>query len=87
MRRRNFLKSTLTLGGAAAATTGLAACSTVDDRFDAVCAANDPLLLDLLSGNVYALDDFQGSGGKSRFGSLPLADFPLLVAERSELDL
>ncbi len=47
----------------------------------------DPVLLDLLAGNVYAVENFQSSGGKSRFGSLPLADYPLLISERSELDL
>jgi hypothetical protein len=47
----------------------------------------DPVLLDLLAGDVYALEDFQSSGGKSRFGSLPLADFPLVIAERSEIIL
>ena len=41
----------------------------------------------LLAGDVYALEDFQSSGGKSRFGSLPLADFPLVIAERSEIIL
>ena len=48
---------------------------------------NDPVLLDLLAGNVYVLEDFQSSGGKSRFGSLPLADYPLLISERSEVVL
>jgi hypothetical protein len=47
----------------------------------------DPVLLDLLTGNAYALGDFQSSGGKSRFGSLPLADYPLLISERSEVVL
>lgn len=47
----------------------------------------DPVLLDLLTGNVYAVKDFQGSGGKSRFGILPLADYPLVIAERSEIVL
>jgi hypothetical protein len=48
---------------------------------------NDPVLLDLLTGSVYDPGDFQGSGGKSRFGSLPLADYPLLISERSEVTL
>jgi hypothetical protein len=40
-----------------------------------------------LTGNVYAVEDFQSSGGKTRFGSLPLADYPLLISERNEVVL
>ncbi len=47
----------------------------------------DPVLLDLLTGYTYALDDVQRSNGKTRFGSLPLADYPLLITERREVDL
>ena len=47
----------------------------------------DPVLLDLLAGNVYALEGFQSSAGKSRFGRLPLADYPLVITERSEITL
>ena len=45
MKRRNFLKSTLTLGGVAAASAGLASGATDDDQGDAFCAAIDPLLI------------------------------------------
>jgi hypothetical protein len=46
-----------------------------------------PVLLDLLTGNVYTLDDFQNAVGSSRFGRLPLADYPLVISERSEIAL
>ena len=47
----------------------------------------DPVLLDLLQGNIYALPDFQSSAGNARFGGLPLADYPLVIAERNEIVL
>jgi hypothetical protein len=47
----------------------------------------DPILLDLLTGNVYALEDFESTDGESRFGRLPLADYPLVIAERNEIVL
>ena len=47
----------------------------------------DPVLLDLLTGSVYAVDDYQSSGGKTHFGSLPLADYPLIISERNEVVL
>jgi hypothetical protein len=45
----------------------------------------EPVLLDLLSGEVYAVDEFQSSGGSTLFGRLPLADYPLIIAERGEI--
>ena len=47
----------------------------------------DPMLLDLVTGSTYALDDFESSGGKTQFGKLPLADYPLVIAERSEIKI
>ncbi|MEE4217821.1 MAG: hypothetical protein V2I48_09440 [Xanthomonadales bacterium] len=47
----------------------------------------EPVLLDLLSGSVYAINPFEKSEGMSQFAALPLADFPLAIAERSTLDL
>ncbi len=47
----------------------------------------DPVLLDLLTGFTYKLDDVQRSNGKTRIGSLPLADFPLVIAEGNEVVL
>jgi hypothetical protein len=53
----------------------------VDEEF------KDPVLLDLLTGNAYAVDDYQSSGGETRFGNLPLADYPLIISERNEVVL
>lgn len=48
---------------------------------------NEPVLLDLLTGQVYAIAKFESNNANTRFENLPLADYPLLVAERSELTL
>jgi hypothetical protein len=44
-------------------------------------------LLDLLNGNAYAMSGFEGSADRTRLESVPLADYPLALAERGELDL
>jgi hypothetical protein len=45
----------------------------------------EPVLLDLLTGNVYVLEQFETASGKTTFEQLPLADYPMVIAERSEL--
>jgi len=45
------------------------------------------VLLDLLTGGVFEMNDNQSIGGKTRFSNLPLADYPLLITERREVDL
>ncbi len=45
----------------------------------------EPVLIDLLTGSVYALESFESASGKTKFSGLPLADYPLAIAERSEL--
>lgn len=45
----------------------------------------DPVLLDLLDGGIYAVADFSSADGKTRFDNLPLADYPLVIAERDEV--
>jgi hypothetical protein len=47
----------------------------------------EPVLLDLLRGDVYALETFEADSGKTKFKGLPLADYPMAIAERAELDL
>lgn len=54
---------------------------------DVQAGFKDPVLLDFMTGSVYALKEFEVSAGKSRFGNLPLADYPLAIAERGELAL
>jgi hypothetical protein len=50
-------------------------------------AFSDPVLLDLVSGNVFDLDSVETGSGSTLFGHLPLADYPLAIAERGELNL
>lgn len=47
----------------------------------------EPVLVDLLTGDVYALQEFETTDGKTTFGKLPLADYPMAIAERGELAL
>ena len=54
---------------------------------DVETAFSEPVLLDLLNGDVYALADFESDGRKTRFGNLPLADYPFVIVERSEIAL
>ena len=54
MKRRNFLKSTLTLGGVAAATTGLTACSVNDGQCIDSDIAVDPLASFTKLGEIQA---------------------------------
>jgi hypothetical protein len=48
-------------------------------------AFTDPVLLDLMTGKVYEVEEFESSPGVTSFGHLPLADYPMAIAERSEL--
>jgi polysaccharide biosynthesis protein PslG len=45
----------------------------------------DPVLVDLLSGEVYKLEVEQDSSGNSLFQNIPLADYPFIIAEKSEV--
>lgn len=47
----------------------------------------DPVLVDLLSGEVFAIRDVVREGEAVVFGSLPLADYPFVIAERGEIGL
>jgi len=47
----------------------------------------DPVLLDLLSGNVFEVKEFENSPDGTSFHKLPLADYPLALAERSEISM
>jgi len=58
-----------------------------DDTFDAeVLQSQQPVLVDLLDGGVYALPD-DGHTGQCRFENLPLADSPLVVCDRTMVEL
>ncbi|HDP35466.1 MAG TPA: beta-glucosidase [Candidatus Hydrogenedentes bacterium] len=45
-----------------------------------------PVLLDPLSGDVFAVDDAQCSGRQITLDKLPLRDYPLLLADRGLID-
>ena len=46
----------------------------------------EPVLLDLMSGAVYSIEDFVGHEDEIEFGSLPLLDYPLCIAEKTAID-
>lgn len=46
----------------------------------------NPVLLDLLDGQVYELANFSHENGNSIFNKLPLADYPLLIVERETIN-
>jgi len=53
---------------------------TVDDlKFD------NPVLVDLLTGDVYQLSNFENQKNMVRFSKLPLADYPFAIVEKSEV--
>ena len=47
----------------------------------------DPILIDLLSGEVYPLEQVPGPDGSATFDNIPLADFPFVIAEKSEIEV
>ncbi len=48
-------------------------------------AWRDPVQVDLLDGKVYALETRKTGGGIRDFSALPLADYPMVICERSEV--
>jgi len=50
-------------------------------------AFKNPVLIDLLEGKAYQINGFQSANGSTRFENLPLADYPMLIVERDEIDL
>ena len=45
----------------------------------------DPVLLDLLDGEVYELDNYSNENGNYTFNELALADYPLVIVERNTI--
>ena len=45
----------------------------------------NPVLIDLLTGAVYALAQTTDKSGSSVFNNLPIADYPLIIAEKDEI--
>ena len=50
-------------------------------------ALREPVLADPLDGCVYALDCVSDRGAVRVLSSAPLADYPLVICERSALEL
>jgi hypothetical protein len=44
-----------------------------------------PVLVDLLTGKVFKLNDFKNDSNKVHFNKLPLLDYPFLILEQSEV--
>jgi len=47
----------------------------------------NPVRIDLLSGNVYQIDNMENKNGRTIFQDLPLSDYPFLIAEQNEIEL
>ena len=65
----------------------LAKQQTLLDNLQRIGKVQPERVLDPLTGDVYALADFESDGRKTRFGNLPLADYPLVILERDEIAL
>ena len=49
----------------------------------------DPVYVEMISGKVYEIDksDWKNEGDHTRFKKLPIWDSPIMIAERSLVDL
>ena len=47
----------------------------------------DPVLVDLLHGDVYQLDNLQKQEGQVTFTELPLSDYPFAIVEKDEIEV
>ncbi|MCU0474268.1 MAG: hypothetical protein MUC93_13055 [Bacteroidales bacterium] len=46
----------------------------------------EPVLVDLLSGRVYKVDNFGNKNGNAVFADLPMADYPMVLVEKDEIE-
>jgi len=53
----------------------------------AAVAPMEPVLVDMLRGGVYSVSSRVENDGKVTFSNLPLVDYPLVLADRSAVDL
>ena len=51
------------------------------------CHFEKPVRIDLLSGKVYQIDNFEYKNGETAFYDLPLSDYPILIAELDEIEM
>ena len=47
----------------------------------------DPVLINLLDGNIYEINDFKNENGKCTFNEVSLADYPLVIDERNAISM
>jgi hypothetical protein len=50
-------------------------------------AFKNPVLIDLLDGEVYSVEMKKSDDGSSSFINVPLADYPFVIAERGEIEV
>ena len=53
----------------------------------AALAPKDPVLVDMLRGDVYSVANRTKDGGSVTFPGLPLVDYPIVVADRSQVKM
>jgi hypothetical protein len=51
------------------------------------CTFEQPVRIDLLTGEVFQIEAFENKRGKVVFYKLPLSDYPFLIAELEEIEL
>jgi len=59
--------------------------ATIDIQLEGV-NFEDPVLVDLLSGEVYEITDYEKSGNSISFSGMVLADYPLVLVERESIN-
>jgi len=47
---------------------------------------DDPVLLDLLTGEVFAMEDVSREDNSVKFNNVPLGDYPIAIVERDEIE-
>ncbi len=60
--------------------------ATIDFIIESV-KFNNPVLVDLLTGKVFSLDDLDTRDSQLIFGNLPLNDYPLAIVEKEEIQI
>ena len=45
----------------------------------------DPVLVDLLTGEVYGINHYEERNGAAYFAEIPLTDYPMVIIENSEI--
>jgi hypothetical protein len=51
------------------------------------CPFEKPVRIDLLTGKVYQIDNFEYRNGRTEFYDIPLSDYPFIIAELDEIEM